>query len=156
MSFTRPLETRRATQQFAKTISRQLQAGDFLILEGQLGAGKTFFTRALARGLGLPADVAVTSPTFALVHEYDATRIPFVHADLYRLGDGSEIRELGILPRIRGDAAVVIEWGKRFEDTLGEPDLEFFFSLAEKGRVVTVEVKTKRGEAIVSQALRSR
>jgi tRNA threonylcarbamoyladenosine biosynthesis protein TsaE len=125
-----------------------LQPGDLLVLEGDLGAGKTFLVRALARGLGVPESTPITSPTFALVHEHQA-RVPLVHADLYRLGDPDELIELGLCERIGADAIVVIEWGDRFSDALGGQGLWCFLSLGPSGRVARFEGRGPRGEALV-------
>ncbi len=93
-----------------------------VLLEGALGAGKTFLARAIARGLGVPSDVPVQSPTFALVHELPA-RVPLRHADLYRLGSASELDELG-LDESSAEAITIVEWGARFGDSLGRDRLE--------------------------------
>src|SRR5688500_1791946 len=94
-----PLPTRRATQRLGAALGAALRGGDFVVLEGDLGAGKTFLVRAIARALGVPAAVAVTSPTFALVHELSG-RVPIVHADLYRLEEADELVEIGLRDRI--------------------------------------------------------
>ena len=111
-----------ASERFGAVIASLLELGDVVLLEGELGAGKTFIAGAIARGLGLPDDIPVTSPTFALVHEYPEARVPLLHADLYRLGDAAELEELG-LPDREGAFVCVIEWGERFMDVLGEPAL---------------------------------
>ena len=72
------------TQAIAERLGRLLAAGDVLALVGPLGAGKTTFVQGLARGLGVPPDRHVASPTFALVNEHPG-RVPLVHADLYRI-----------------------------------------------------------------------
>ncbi len=126
-----------------------LQPGDLLVLEGDLGAGKTFLVRALARGLGVPESIPITSPTFALVHEHQA-RVPLVHADLYRLSDPDELVELGLSERIGADAVVVIEWGDRFSDALGGQGLWCFLALGPNGRVARFEGRGPRGEALVA------
>src|SRR5690242_4468615 len=114
------LRSRADTRRFGHRLAACLRAGDLLLLEGELGAGKTFLTRAIARGLGVPAEVPVTSPTFELVHELPG-RLPLVHVDLYRLDAPEALRELGLLDRIGADAVVIVEWGARFADALG-PD----------------------------------
>lgn len=107
------LHSRGDTRRFGHAVAACVLPGDLLVLEGDLGAGKTFFVRALARALGVPSDVPVTSPTFELIHELPA-RVPLVHADLYRLDGQGTVEELGIAERIGRDAVVVVEWGARF------------------------------------------
>lgn len=100
----------------------QLPSGTLLLLSGPLGAGKTSFVRHLAAALGSDADV--TSPTYALIHEYPTPRGTLVHVDAYRLGDGAAVRALG-LEELRANAHLsVVEWGEVLldaADDLGEP-----------------------------------
>lgn len=115
----RLLPNKQATVRLAQDLAPVLAAGDLLLLDGPLGAGKTFFTRALAHGLGLADDTRVTSPTFTLVHEYE-TEPKLVHADLYRLSDDERgVFELGLLPQRDDGALLVVEWGLPFERLLG-------------------------------------
>jgi tRNA threonylcarbamoyladenosine biosynthesis protein TsaE len=125
------LPTRRATIRLARRLGAHLRPGDLLLLAGELGAGKTFFVRAMARSLGVPHGVRVTSPSFALVHEYQA-RIPLVHADLYRLGSSEEVRGLG-LRELRDRALVVVEWGEPYAAELGGAALHLELRLAPGG-----------------------
>jgi tRNA threonylcarbamoyladenosine biosynthesis protein TsaE len=113
-----PLPTRRATVQLARRLAAAIAPGDLIVLSGGLGAGKTFFARALCRALGVPSAIPVTSPTFTLVHEYDG-QVPLRHADLYRLRDGSELAELGLREQRADGAALVVEWGEPYLDALG-------------------------------------
>ena len=83
-----------ATEALGLFIGRRAAAGDVLTLEGDLGCGKTTLTQAIGRGLEVPADQYITSPTFALLHEYGG-RLPLYHMDLYRLAGEEEIEELG-------------------------------------------------------------
>ncbi len=99
-------------------LGRALEPGDLVLLAGELGAGKTFLTRALCRALGIPVDVRVTSPTFTLVHELRG-RLSLVHADLYRVVADAEVVELGLLERRHQGAVLVVEWGERFARELG-------------------------------------
>jgi len=102
----RPLSGKQATVRLAADLAPLLGAGDLLLLDGPLGAGKTFFVQALARALGLLPEARVTSPTFTLVHEH-ATEPRLVHADLYRLSDDERgVRELGLLEQ-RDDGALL-------------------------------------------------
>jgi tRNA threonylcarbamoyladenosine biosynthesis protein TsaE len=149
-----PLSTRRATRQLGALLGSLLRAGDLVVLEGDLGAGKTFLVRAVARTLGVPPEVAVTSPTFTLLHEH-ATVPPLVHADLYRLGDADELVELGLLDRIGRDAVVIVEWGDRFADALGGRGLWIRLSLTGDGRSARLEARGARGREILDH-LRAR
>jgi tRNA threonylcarbamoyladenosine biosynthesis protein TsaE len=87
-------------------------------LNGPLGSGKTFFTRALCRSLGLPAGVRVPSPPFTLVHEH-ATDPPLSHADLYRLRDAADVRGLGLDAQRDDGRVLVVEWGEPYVEILG-------------------------------------
>lgn len=101
----------RETQDIAREIARELKAGDVLLLEGQLGAGKTTFVRGLAEGLGVdPADVS--SPTFTLVHEYRGRDVTLYHVDLYRLG-ATSAEDLGLDEAAISAGILVIEWPDR-------------------------------------------
>jgi tRNA threonylcarbamoyladenosine biosynthesis protein TsaE len=124
------LRTRSDARRLGRQIARVLEPGDLVVLEGDLGAGKTTLVRSIARGLGVPTTVPVTSPTFELVHELSG-RMPVVHADLYRLQPGDDLSELGILARIGGDAVVLIEWGDRFAGEIGSEGLWISIDLGE-------------------------
>ncbi len=142
------LPTRRATRQLAARLADLLVPGDLLVLEGDLGAGKTFLVRGIARSLGVPHQIAVTSPTFTLINEHRA-RVPLVHSDLYRLGDADEIAELGLTDRIGADAIVIVEWGARFAEALGNQGLFIWLSLDGQGRSARLEGRGARGEALL-------
>jgi tRNA threonylcarbamoyladenosine biosynthesis protein TsaE len=122
---TRTLHTRRDTQRLGAAIARILSPGDLVILSGDLGAGKTFLVRSVARALG--ARSPVTSPTFTLVQEYATSGAPLVHADLYRLlGDprkghlvDDEVARLGLRERRGEGALLLVEWGQEAIAALG-------------------------------------
>ena len=101
------METEALGEQFGQRLAR----GDLVLLEGDLGAGKTTFVRGLTRGVGSPAQVA--SPTFQLVRVYPG-RVQLAHVDLYRLRDGAELVDLG-LDELLDQGAVVVEWGERMD-----------------------------------------
>jgi len=82
------------------------------MLYGELGSGKTAFTQGLARGLGVPEDVAVTSPTYTLINEYPG-RLPLYHVDLYRLPAPVDPDEIGLLELFEDEGVVAVEWGGR-------------------------------------------
>ena len=120
------LPTRRSTIRLAQAIARHLAAGDLVVLDGALGAGKTFLVRAALRAIGVPEEVAVPSPSFTLMNEYASSlgaRVPVVHADLYRLlgapGADEEIAELGLRPRRADGWALLVEWGGDHFGALG-------------------------------------
>ncbi|MBK7585361.1 MAG: tRNA (adenosine(37)-N6)-threonylcarbamoyltransferase complex ATPase subunit type 1 TsaE [Myxococcales bacterium] len=112
------LATRRETTRLAARLAPHLSGGDLVVLSGELGAGKTFFVRALCRALGLPGRVRVTSPTFSLVHEH-ATQPPIAHADLYRLSTPREVRDLGLDHQRDDGRLLIVEWGEPFIEVLG-------------------------------------
>jgi len=93
-------------------LGQKARAGDILCLDGDLGAGKTTLTQAIARGLRVPESVYVTSPSFTLLHEYPG-RLPLYHMDLYRLSGPDEVEDLGFLDYIYGQGVCVIEWAGR-------------------------------------------
>lgn len=114
------------TERFAALVAPLLEAGDLLVLSGELGAGKTYFAGALCHALGLPADDAVTSPTFSLVSEYQAS-LYVLHADLYRLQAAADVFELGLWERRSEGALLVVEWGLPFAAELGGDPIELDF-----------------------------
>ncbi len=124
------LKSRRDTVRLGKAIARVLTPGDFVLLSGGLGAGKTFLARAIARALGVSSRVRVTSPTFTLLTEYDIKDgMTLLHADLYRLREDMarfevEVIRLGLRERMReGDAITLVEWGDDLTALLGSPAL---------------------------------
>src|SRR5690606_19901302 len=107
------LPSEEATVRLAQLVAPLLRAGDLLVLTGGLGAGKTYFAGALCHALGLDDDEPVTSPTFALVCEYDLSPV-VLHADLYRLEDERDVFDLGLWERREGGALLLVEWGRSF------------------------------------------
>jgi tRNA threonylcarbamoyladenosine biosynthesis protein TsaE len=131
------LASRRDTVRLGSRIAAALRAGDLVLLEGELGAGKTFLARAIARALGVPRDVAITSPTFTLVKEYVTKKGDLLHADFYRLLEGTtplevEIGRLGLRERRAGGAIVLAEWASGGEVALGG-DAELRIALGIEG-----------------------
>jgi tRNA threonylcarbamoyladenosine biosynthesis protein TsaE len=139
------------TEAAGRALAALLAAGDVIALGGDLGAGKTALVQALARGLGLPSEVRVTSPTFTLVHEYVGGRLPIHHADLYRIERPRELEEIG-LDEIwrRGEGVLAIEWWERLP---APPSDALFVELAVTGptsRRVTVRGSGQRGLALAA------
>ena len=100
------------TYAFAKRVADRLKGGEVILLNGDLGAGKTTFTKGLALALGVKE--TVTSPTFTYVKEYDG-RLPLFHFDMYRVADADEVYELGLEEYFYRGGVVVVEWNK-FDD----------------------------------------
>ncbi len=98
------------TEAVGEAWGRVLAAGDVLLLQGDLGAGKTTLVRGLARGLGV--EHGVKSPTFALLLTYPG-RLPLHHLDLYRVGELRDVEELGVDDLFDGPGVTVVEWGER-------------------------------------------
>lgn len=101
------------TLELGRQLAASLRRGDVLALAGDLGAGKTQFTKGVAEGLGVESDV--TSPTFTLVHEYHGGKLPLFHIDLYRLEDEEEVLGIGIDDYLESDGVTLIEWADKFE-----------------------------------------
>lgn len=105
------------TEQIGARLARCLGPGDIVLLEGELGAGKTVLVRGLARGLGHDPG-QVVSPSFVLAIWHRGGRLPLLHVDLYRLPDGASLDELGIEDALAAGAVVVVEWGERAPEFL--------------------------------------
>jgi tRNA threonylcarbamoyl adenosine modification protein YjeE len=102
-----------------------------VLLEGDLGAGKTALARAIIRALAGDERLDVPSPSFALVQPYEANGHPILHADLYRLGDAREVDELGLFDR--ADAIVLVEWPERSADMLANATVRVALSVPPGG-----------------------
>lgn len=100
------------TASLGEMLGRLLQPGDFVALIGDLGAGKTHFVQGVARGLDVPAEVSVTSPSYTLLNEY-AGRVPLYHFDLYRLVGDDDIDDLGFQEYFSGTGICLVEWADR-------------------------------------------
>lgn len=99
-----------------------LVKGDVIALIGELGSGKTCFTKGIAYGLGIDQGTVITSPSFSLANEYQG-RHPFVHMDLYRLEGPEESLSLGLEEYLDGDHVVVVEWAERCLEMMPEKKL---------------------------------
>ncbi len=138
------LPTRRATIRLGRRIAGVVRPGDLVVLSGELGAGKTFLTRALARAFGVARSTPIASPTFTLAQHYESVRGALVHADLYRLVRSEpeqlrrEVRQLGLGEQRALGACVIVEWGEGLDAELGVPTLTVRLSLEKEGRKATL------------------
>ncbi len=103
------------TLEIGEKLGRLLMQPTLVLLQGDLGAGKTVFARGVARGLGVAADTPITSPTFTLMNHYQA-RLDLYHFDLYRLSDPDELIELGFDDYAYGSGVALIEWPEKLEN----------------------------------------
>ena len=126
------------TRSLASLLSKVFQAGDVVVLSGDLGAGKTAFTQGL--GLGLGVEHPVTSPTFTLANKYEGELI-LNHLDVYRLEHFQEVEELGLSELIDSNSLTVIEWGNVISSVLTEGYLEISLSLGESLDERTIEFR---------------
>lgn len=112
------IESRREkeTYDLGYRIGMEAKAGQVFTLVGDLGVGKTIFTKGLAAGLGV--EEAVSSPTFTIVQIYEEGRLPFYHFDVYRIADVDEMDEVGYEDYIYGDGVTLIEWANLIKEIL--------------------------------------
>ena len=120
------------TYSLGQRLGREAKKGDIFCLNGDLGVGKTVFTQGFAAGLGITEPV--NSPTFTILQQYDEGRLPLYHFDFYRIGDVSEMDEVGYEDCFYGDGVTLIEWPERIEELLPEHVV-----------TVTIEKNLKKG-----------
>ena len=125
-------------------ISRKLQAGDILVLTGELGAGKTTLTKGIAKGLGIHQ--MVKSPTYTIVREYEGN-LPLYHLDVYRIGNDPDSIDLD--EYLYGKGVTVIEWGDLLGDDILDDYLEITISKKDDGRELTLKSHGSRSEQII-------
>ncbi|EUJ25099.1 tRNA (adenosine(37)-N6)-threonylcarbamoyltransferase complex ATPase subunit type 1 TsaE [Listeria grandensis] len=139
------------TREIAKQIGERLQAGDVILLEGDLGAGKTTFTKGLAEGLEIPQ--MVKSPTFTIVREYTKGRLPLYHMDVYRLEDAQD--DLGLDEYFQGSGVSVVEWAHFITEDLPESFLRITLQhRSEHEREIVMEPVGARYETLCSEVLK--
>lgn len=104
------------TREFAKMLAKEAKEGQIYLLSGDLGTGKTAFAQGFAQGLGI--EDYVNSPTFTIMQIYDKGRLTLYHFDVYRIGDSSEMDELGYEEYFFGNGVSLVEWPEMIEDIL--------------------------------------
>ncbi len=141
------VENEQGTERLGRLLAGLLEPGDVVGLRGDLGAGKTFFAGAVAHALGVPEKTHVTSPTFTLIKEYSGT-IPIYHMDLYRLGDPSELYDLGLWDYYDGEGVCLVEWCDRFDDLWPDDALIITLTLGEETARTITASGMERGEEL--------
>lgn len=106
------------TFELGYALGREAKAGEIYALFGDLGVGKTVFTKGVAAGLGVAEQV--NSPTFTIVQVYESGRIPFYHFDVYRIGDPEEMDEIGYEDYFFGEGLCLVEWANLIEELMPE------------------------------------
>jgi tRNA threonylcarbamoyladenosine biosynthesis protein TsaE len=127
------------TMLIGEKLAKTLKPGDMIALSGDLGSGKTTFTKGIGKGLGVKDSKRINSPTFVLIKEYDG-KMPLYHLDLYRLDDLKEIENLAIEEYIYGTGVTVIEWADKMKCLLPEKHISVMFKVkGDNKREVLVE-----------------
>jgi len=127
------------TEELGRQLGQRLGPGSVVAFTGDLGAGKTAFTRGLARGLGIVQ--RVTSPTFTIVNEYEGGRLPLFHFDMYRLGSSDELFDIGWEDYLARGGVCAVEWSENIDDALEEGTIRIDIRRGEQDdqRIVTIE-----------------
>ena len=126
------------TERFAESLAKKYTGSPTFLLFGNLGAGKTAFTRGLVRGYG--SDKRVSSPTFTLVHEYQGDKTVY-HFDLYRLESEEELFDIGFEEYFKEDTVRVIEWPDAFIDLMPDSSVEIHITYGEDPDTREIEVR---------------
>ena len=137
------------TYEIGKKIGQEAQPGQVICLYGDLGVGKTVFTKGLADGLGITEPIQ--SPTFTIVREYEEGRLPLYHFDVYRIGCSEEMYDIGFDEYIDSQGVCIIEWANIIEDILPEEYLKIELLYKETGREMILTPFGQKYEEIVEE-----
>ncbi len=137
-------ETAQQTEELGERLGRSLRGGEIIAYRGGLGAGKTAFTRGLARGLGIP--MRVTSPTYTVVNEYTGGRLPLFHFDMYRLGSSDELFDIGWEDYLARGGVCAVEWSEQVADAMDGAITVTIEVLSEERRRITIEGGTANAD----------
>ena len=128
------------TREFGISLAQTLQPNTVIALTGDLGAGKTTLSKAIAEGLGVTE--TITSPTFTIVCEYETGRLPVYHFDVYRVNDSEELFEIGFEEYMHKGGVCLIEWANLLEDGMLAPNtikINIEYGENEDERILTIE-----------------
>ena len=126
------------TEEVGQALAKQLSPGAVIAYRGDLGAGKTAFTRGLARGLGIREPV--TSPTYTIVNEYLSGRMPLFHFDMYRLTSADDLFDIGWEDYLERGGVCAVEWSENVWEAMEQPITVTIEKLGEQSRRITVTV----------------
>lgn len=125
------------TEKIAEEFSKELKGGEVIAFTGNLGMGKTCFTRGLARGLGFKGEV--TSPTFALINEYRGGRLDVFHFDMYRVSGWDDLYSTGYFDYLDEGGVTVVEWSENISSALSEDTIYINIEVTgESSRRITI------------------
>jgi tRNA threonylcarbamoyladenosine biosynthesis protein TsaE len=142
------------TIHLGQELGQVLKEGDVIALVGELGSGKTWFTKGLALGLGVSPDTIVTSPSFSLINEYEG-RYALFHLDIYRLESLSDFLSAGLEEYFYQDGVVVMEWADRWPEILPEWNLKVEFVIIDHSlRKITLSGEHDRAVEILKDMTR--
>ena len=139
-----------ATEALGSLVGQHVKDGDVLCLSGDLGAGKTLFSRGVAIALGVQPD-EVTSPTFAIMNVYQGRELEIRHFDLYRLNRPEELEDIGFGEYAGGDGVTLIEWAELFKDELPEEYLQITLLHDGEGRRAVLQAQGERYEKLLRE-----
>ena len=125
------------TEKIGEALAKSLQPGTILAYRGNLGAGKTAFTRGLARGLDCKE--TVTSPTYTIVNEYLGGRLPLFHFDMYRLASSDDLWDIGWEDYLEREGVCAVEWSENVQDAMENAVTVTIEKLGENTRRITIE-----------------
>ncbi|GEK78488.1 tRNA (adenosine(37)-N6)-threonylcarbamoyltransferase complex ATPase subunit type 1 TsaE [Pseudoalteromonas atlantica] len=148
-SFEAHLNDEIATVAMGNKVAAIIEQGAVIYLHGDLGAGKTTFTRGVVQGFGHTGKVK--SPTYTLVEPYELTRANVYHFDLYRLGDPEELEYMGIRDYFSEQAICIVEWPEKGGEFIPVPDLDITLSYVGDERKIVINSASERGIAIVEK-----
>ncbi len=129
-----------------------LKAGDFICLDGDLGTGKTFLSKSIARSLGV--DEYITSPSYTIINEYEG-KLPIYHFDVYRINDIDEMYEIGYEEYFFGEGVCLVEWANMIKDLLPDSYFQIKLSMCESfnSRIIEITGSTKELEKRLEEIL---